>query len=200
MKKTSLAELFLTFFKIGAFTFGGGYAMLPLIQREVVNVKNWLSEDEFGDVLAVTQSAPGALAVNSSVFIGYNLSGLPGATVAVLGSVLPSFFIILVVATFFTQFSSQPIVQRMFYGIRPAVVALIAYAVLKLGKNILVTSLGYFIALAVLLLHLLFGISPIQNIFLAAIAGVVHHHLTEHRKIRSEEIITNKKKQEENHK
>ncbi len=200
MKKTSLAELFLTFFKIGAFTFGGGYAMLPLIQREVVNVKKWLSEDEFGDVLAVTQSAPGALAVNSSVFIGYNLAGLPGATVAVLGSVLPSFFIILVVATFFTQFSSQPIVQRMFYGIRPAVVALIAYAVLKLGKNILVTSLGYFIALAVLLLHLLFGISPIQNIFLAAIAGVVHHHLTEHRKIRSEEIITNKKKQEENRK
>ncbi|HBG17330.1 MAG TPA: hypothetical protein DDW93_11150, partial [Firmicutes bacterium] len=117
-----------------------------------------------------------------------------------IGSVLPSFFIILVVATFFTQFSSQPIVQRMFYGIRPAVVALIAYAVLKLGKNILVTSLGYFIALAVLLLHLLFGISPIQNIFLAAIAGVVHHHLTEHRKIRSEEIITNKKKQEENRK
>ncbi|HBT17163.1 MAG TPA: chromate transporter, partial [Firmicutes bacterium] len=84
MKKTSLAELFLTFFKIGAFTFGGGYAMLPLIQREVVNVKKWLSEDEFGDVLAVTQSAPGALAVNSSVFIGYNLAGLPGATVAVL--------------------------------------------------------------------------------------------------------------------
>lgn len=174
MKKTSLWELFITFSKIGAFTFGGGYAMLPLIQKEVVEIKDWLSEEDFSDVLAVTQSAPGALAVNSSVFIGYNLAGFPGAITAVLGSILPSFLIILTVAVFFTQFSSAPIVQRMFNGIRPAVVALIAYAVVKLGRNILVNSFAYIIAVTVLLLNLLLGISPIQIIIIAALAGVAY--------------------------
>ena len=174
MQKISLWELFITFFRIGAFTFGGGYAMLPLIQKEVVDTKNWLSEDDFSNVLAVTQSAPGALAVNSSVFIGYNLAGFPGALAAVLGSILPSFLIILVVATFFTQFSSAPIVQKMFNGIRPAVVALIAYAVVKLGRNILVNKFAYIIATVVLLLNLLLGVSPIQNIILAAVTGVAY--------------------------
>ncbi|NLW56570.1 MAG: chromate transporter [Firmicutes bacterium] len=175
MQKTILWELFITFFKIGAFTFGGGYAMLPLIQKEVVDQKNWLSEEDFSNVLAVTQSAPGALAVNASVFIGYNLAGFPGAMVSVLGTTLPSFLVILIIAAFFTQFSSLPVVQSMFNGIRPAVVALIAYAVVKLGKNILVNRFAYIIAAAVLLLNLLLGLSPIQNIMMAALAGVAYH-------------------------
>ncbi len=175
MQATILWDLFLTFFKIGAFTFGGGYAMLPLIQKEVVEVKKWLSDEEFGDVLAVTQSSPGALAVNASCFIGYHRAGFPGAIVAVLGTILPSFLIILIIATFFTQFSSVPAVQRMFNGIRPAVVALIAYAVVKLGRKILVNRFAFLIAAAVLLLNLLLGVSPIQNLIMAALAGVAYH-------------------------
>ena len=149
--------------------------MLPLIQEEVVTTKKWLSTEDFSAVLAVTQSAPGVLAVNSSVFIGYSLAGFPGAIAGVLGSILPAFLIILVVAVFFTQFSALPIVRRMFNGIRPAVVALIAYAVVKLGKNILVDGFAYCIALAVLLLSILFGIDPISNIIWAALAGVASY-------------------------
>lgn len=177
MKRTQLAELFRTFFKIGAFTFGGGYAMLPLIHKEIVDMKNWLSEEEFNNVLAVTQSAPGALAVNSSIFIGYSLAGIPGAISAVLGVVIPSFLIIIGVAVFFSRLSTNTFVQRMFCGIRPAVVALVAYAAVKLSKTILVNPFGYLIAVAVLLLNLIFGISPIQNILLAALAGVGYYLL-----------------------
>lgn len=183
MQTTLLWELFTTFFKIGAFTFGGGYAMLPLIQKEVVEQKHWLSEDEFGDVLAVTQSSPGALAVNASLFIGYHLAGFPGAFVAVLGATLPSFLVILMIATFFTQFSSMPIVQSMFNGIRPAVVALIAYAVVKLGRKILVNRFAFLIAAAVLFLNLFLGVSPIQNMIMAALAGVAYHLYHEQTKL-----------------
>ena len=182
MNKTSLAELFRTFFKIGAFTFGGGYAMLPLIHKEIVDVKNWLSEDDFNNVLAVTQSAPGALAVNSSIFIGYSLAGIPGAISAVLGVVIPSFLIIIGVVVFFTRFSSITIVQKMFCGIRPAVVALVAYAAFKLSKTILVNPFGYLIAVAVLLLNLIFGISPIQNILISALAGIGYYLLFKDKK------------------
>ena len=112
MKK--LIELFISIFKIGAFTFGGGYAMIPLIEEEVVKNKGWLSKEEFVDILVVAQSLPGALAVNTSVFLGYKISGIFGAITALLAVVLPSFFIILLIAMFFMQFRSNYYVNAAF--------------------------------------------------------------------------------------
>ena len=113
MRQNSFLVLFITFFKIGATTFGGGYAMLPIIKREVVERHGWISEEEFVDVLAVAQSSPGAVAVNSAVFIGCKLYGYLGAFVALLGSVLPSFLIILLIAAFFTRYTEYPVVLEI---------------------------------------------------------------------------------------
>ena len=110
MDQGLLRHLFITFFKIGATTFGGGYAMIPVIRQEMVSAKNWLTNEEFVDVLAVAQSSPGAVAINSAVFIGYKLAGIPGSFSALLGVVLPSFLIILLVAVFFAQFAQYPAV------------------------------------------------------------------------------------------
>ena len=123
MKK--LIELFISIFKIGAFTFGGGYAMIPLIEEEVVKNKGWLSKEEFVDILVVAQSLPGALAVNTSVFLGYKISGIFGAITALLAVVLPSFFIILLIAMFFMQFRSNYYVNAAFKGITAAVPILV---------------------------------------------------------------------------
>ena len=117
--------LFLTFVKIGTFTIGGGYAMLPLIQREVVD-KGWLSKEDFIDLFSVAQSLPGIFAVNISIFVGYKLKKVPGGIVCALGSILPSFFIILAIALFFTHVQDNIWVEKAFKGLRPAVVALIA--------------------------------------------------------------------------
>src|SRR5690554_3807590 len=131
MNKPSLSKLFLTFLKIGAFTFGGGYAMLPLIREAVVDKEKWLTDDGFLDMIGITQSVPGVLAVNAAVFIGYQLAGVPGALLSAVGAVLPSFLIILFIAAFLIHFSGNVIVNKAFTGIRSAVVALIAYAVIK---------------------------------------------------------------------
>ena len=117
-------EAFSIFFKIGLFTIGGGYAMVPLIQNEVVDRKKWISKEDFIDLLAIAQSAPGVFAVNIAIFIGYKLRKKKGAVVMTLGTVLPSFLIILAIAIFFQQFKEFEIVEKIFKGIRPAVVAL----------------------------------------------------------------------------
>ena len=128
-------EAFGIFFKIGAFTIGGGYAMVPLIENEIVTKRNWISKDDFIDLLAIAQSAPGILAVNISIFIGYKLRGIRGSLVTALGTVLPSFVIILAIAMFFHNFKDNPIVERIFKGIRPAVVALIAAPTFSMTKS-----------------------------------------------------------------
>ena len=119
-------ELFLVFFKIGAFTFGGGYAMIPLIRNEVVKKKRWLNDNEFMDMLAIAQSIPGPIALNTALFVGNKRLGFKGSLFSAAGIILPSFIIILLIAILFSQFSDNPIVERIFKGIRPAVVALIA--------------------------------------------------------------------------
>ena len=119
-------EAFSIFFKIGAFTIGGGYAMVPLIENEIVTKRNWIAKEDFIDLLAISQSAPGILAVNISIFIGYRLRGIRGSIITALGTILPSFLIILAIALFFHNFKDNTIVERIFKGIRPAVVALIA--------------------------------------------------------------------------
>lgn len=126
--------LFFIFFKIGLFTLGGGYAMLPLIEAEIVTKRGWINNREFLDLTAMAQAAPGVLAVNMAVFVGYKLRSLPGALMTTLGAALPSFLIILAVALFFRDFRQNPVIARIFTGIRPAVVALIAVPVFTLAR------------------------------------------------------------------
>ena len=120
-------QIFISFFKIGSFTLGGGYAMIPLIQQEVVDKKGWLKENEFVEMMAIAQSAPGPIALNTAIFVGYKARGIKGVIFSSLGTILPSFIVILLIAIIFTDFKNNPGVERVFKGIRPAVVALIAF-------------------------------------------------------------------------
>lgn len=133
-------QLFLTYFKIGTFTLGGGYAMLPLIQREIVERKHWISEEEFVNMIALAQAAPGLIAVNSAIFIGWRCGGWKGVLGAVLGAVLPSFVIILTIAMIFSEWKNHPAVEAIFKGIRPAVVALIVAPLVGMAKREIVSK------------------------------------------------------------
>lgn len=128
-------QLFWTYLKIGTFTLGGGYAMLPLIQREVVDRQGWIDEEEFLNMIALAQAAPGLIAVNSAIFIGWRVGGRKGVCGAVLGAVLPSFLIILAIAMVFREWKELPAVEAVFKGVRPAVVALIAAPLFKMAKS-----------------------------------------------------------------
>ena len=129
-------RLFWTYIKIGTFTIGGGYAMLPLIEREVVDKNHWLDDKEFLNMIALAQAAPGLIAVNSAIFIGHRLAGWKGVVACVLGATLPSIIMILLIAMYLTRFKDLPAVEAVFKGVRPAVVALIAATVIRLIKKI----------------------------------------------------------------
>ena len=156
-------QLFWTFLKIGTFTLGGGYAMLPLIQHEVVNRNGWIDEEEFLNMIALAQAAPGLIAVNSAIFIGWRVGGWRGVCGAVLGAVLPSFLIILGIAMVFSDWKELPAVEAVFKGIRPAVVALIAAPLVKMGKSAIgrQTAWPLLISLAAALLIWLGNVNPI---------------------------------------
>jgi len=168
-------ELFLVFFKIGAFTFGGGYAMIPLIRNEVVNKKGWLEDGEFMDMLALAQSMPGPISLNTAIFVGRKRSGFKGSLFSSAGIILPSFVIILLIAMVFTQFKDDPAVERVFKGIRPAVVALIAAPLLGLGKSAGVKWKNLWIPVGVALSVWLLKVSPIFIILAAILLGVLHY-------------------------
>ncbi len=125
-------KLFWTYVKIGTFTIGGGYAMLPLIEREVVDKHHWIDGQEFLDMIALAQAAPGLIAVNSAIFIGWKIYGWRGIVATVLGAILPSFIIILLIAMVFRDVREYPVVEAIFKGVRPAVVALIAATVIRM--------------------------------------------------------------------
>ncbi len=167
-------ELFMVFFKIGAFTLGGGYAMVPLIQKEVVDNKGWLDKEEFIDTLALAQSSPGPIAINTAVFVGFKYSGSLGSIIATLGSVLPSFIIILIIAIFFRDIRANIYVDKAFKAIRPAVVALIAAPVITMSKSINIKSLKLLIPIASALLIAYGGVSPIIVILITAIGGIIY--------------------------
>jgi chromate transporter len=170
---TSLFKLFTTFFRIGLFTFGGGYAMIPLIESDVVERNRWIGKNDFVDLLAVAQSAPGVFAVNMAVFIGYRLRGVRGALAASFGCVLPSVVIILLIALFFRQFRHIEVVNNVFKGLRPAVVALIAVPVFNVAKSAKVGWSMAWIPVLSALLIVAFGVSPVFVILVAGIAGFV---------------------------
>ena len=167
-----LFQLFYTFFKIGAFTLGGGYAMIPLVQREVVDNNHWIAEQEFLDLIALAQSAPGIIAVNTAVFVGYKIARVPGLIVAVLGAVLPSFCIIILIASCFTRFRDKPAVEAVFKGIRPAVVALIAAPLYKMARSAGVTWRTLWVPILAALLIWRGHVSPVVVIIAAIIIGV----------------------------
>lgn len=164
-------ESFGIFFKIGAFTIGGGYAMVPLIENEIVTKRKWIAQEDFIDLLAISQSAPGILAVNISIFIGYKLRGIRGSIITSLGTILPSFIIILAIALFFHSFKDNPIVERIFKGIRPAVVALIAAPTFTMGRSAKINRHNLWIPVVSALLIWLLGFSPIWIIIAAGVGG-----------------------------
>ena len=168
-------QLFLTFVKIGTFTIGGGYAMLPLIQREVVE-RHWLTKEELIDIFAVTQSLPGIFAVNIAIFVGFRLKKRSGALCCALGTILPSFLIILAIALFFTHARENIWIERAFKGLRPAVVALIVVPCITTAKSIKLTYKQLIIPVVAALLIWQVGISPAW-IILAAIAGGIIYGL-----------------------
>lgn len=169
-----LLDLFFSFFKIGAFTIGGGYAMIPLIEREVVDNKRWIEKEEFTEMLALAQTSPGPIAVNTAVFVGYKLSKVRGSLVAILGAILPSFVIILLIAFFFSQtFRTSELVQRIFKGIRPVVIALIAVPACNMLVKIGWKYNPLLIALLSTLLIASLDVSPIIVLVGAGIVGYV---------------------------
>ena len=193
------ADLFLTFAKIGVCTFGGGYAMLPILQREVVERKNWATEEELTDYFAIGQCTPGVIAVNTATFIGQKYAGNLGGTIATLGVVFPSLVIITLIAAFLTNFAELPVVRHALAGINAAVVALIAVSVLKLGRTTLKNAPAVCIFLAVLALSELGGLlglpadtlagralellsSPVTLVILAGVTGVLLAQLSGNRK------------------
>ena len=135
-KFTNLIALFLTFMKVGLFTFGGGYAMIPLIQKETVEKRHWISEEEIVDIIAIAESTPGPIAVNSATYIGYKVAGVLGSIFATFGLVIPSFIIIFVISLFYEQFMSIEVVKSIFKGLSVGVIVLIFSAFFKLKKSI----------------------------------------------------------------
>lgn len=167
-------ELFKIFFRIGAFTIGGGYAMVPLIEDEIVTKRRWIKPEDFLDLLAIAQSSPGILAVNIAIFVGYRLKGVKGSLVTSLGAILPSFLMILAIALFFQQFKDNVYVEKIFKGIRPAVVALIAAPTFKLGKSAKINRYTIWIPVVSALLIWLLGFSPIWIIIAAGLGGFIY--------------------------
>ena len=165
--------LFLAFMKIGMFTIGGGYAMLPLIQREVVD-RGWMSKEEFIDIFSVAQSLPGIFAVNISIFVGYRLKKKLGVLVCALGTIMPSFVIILLIALCFTQVKDNVWVEKVFKGLRPAVVALIAVPCLTTARSIKLSYKQLVIPVGAALLIWLVGVSPAWIILAAIVGGLVY--------------------------
>ncbi len=166
-----LIELFLVFFKIGAVTFGGGYAMLPILQKEVVENKKWGTDEELMDYFAIGQCTPGMIAVNVATFIGYKLSGISGGILATLGIITPSIIIITLIALFLTNFQDNPLVIHAFAGIRACVCVLIFDTIIKLGKKSVTDKRTAFIFIGILLLSLFSPLSPAFSVIFAGIAG-----------------------------
>ena len=168
-----LVELFTSFMRIGGFTFGGGYAMLPLIQKEIVDRRGWASDEEVLDYFTIGQITPGVIAVNTATFIGYKKAGILGAMVATLGVIFPSIVIISIIAAFLTNFADLPVVIHAFNGIRACVCVLILIAVYNMGKKSVIDVFTALIFVATAILAILKITSPVILVIVAGLIGVV---------------------------
>lgn len=169
-----LLEFFLTCNKIGAFTLGGGYAMIPIMEREFVDKHQWMDRQEFMDIMVVAQTTPGIFAIDMASHIGYKLRGVWGGIVGALGIALPSIIAIMVIAMFFQNFKDNEYVAKFFRGVRPAVVALIAAPCFKMAKTVNITWRTAWIPVACAALIWLLGVSPIYIIIAAGLAGYLY--------------------------
>ena len=176
-------QLFFTFFKIGAFTLGGGYAMLSMVEKAVVDKKQWIPSDEFWDMIAIVQSLPGVFAVNTALYVGHRIAGRKGAAAAILGAIIPSIVIILLLATIFREYRNLPVVERIFKGIRPCVVALILAPSLRMIKSAKVTWKTAIIPIAAAFLIWWCKVSPVI-VIIAAIAGSLVYAIVMERKMK----------------
>ncbi len=169
-----MLQLFLTFLYIGLFTIGGGYAMIPLIQKKVVDERKWLNEQELTDLIAVAQSSPGVFAVNLGVLIGYRLRRIPGALMSAIGVCLPSFVIILAIALLCRTYQDNVWVRRAFQGLRPAVVAMIAVPVLNIARTTGINRHNVWIPIVAALAIWLVHVSPVYVILIAGVGGYAY--------------------------
>lgn len=174
-KAKLILDIFVTFFKLGSVSFGGGYSMIPLIEREVVEEKKWVDKEKIVDILAVSQSLPGAVALNVSAFVGFAVGGIPGALIAWIGNAAPSVIIILTLSVLFSKISSYPVVVSTFRGIYPTIVGMIAYAAYKIGKTSITGAVSLIITIASFGAIMFFKADPIAVIISAAIAGLLIH-------------------------
>ena len=168
-----LWQLFNVFFRIGGFTFGGGYAMLPMMQKEIVEKRNWATDEEILDYYAIGQSTPGIIAVNTATFIGYKRKGIIGAVAATAGMVFPSLVIITLIAAFFRNFQDYSVVKHAFSGIRVAVVVLIFNAIMRMWKNSVKDWLGIILFCMAFAVAAFTDISPIIVIVVSAVLGII---------------------------
>ena len=172
-KKKNLLKLFLTFLKIGAFTFGGGYAMIPLIQKETVENNKWISDDDILEVIAIAESTPGPISVNAATFIGYKVGGFFGALFATLGLILPAFIIMFLLSFVLRKIKDNKIVLYAFFGIRAGVLALIINALIKMYKQVNKNIISYIIMVVSLILTAFFDVNAILVIILCGIVGII---------------------------
>jgi len=172
-----ILDLFLTFFKIGAFTFGGGYAMIPLIEREIINNKGWIAEDELLEVISVSQMTPGVIAINAATFVGKKTAGLSGALVASLAVILPSLFIISFIVHFVADSFTSPAAKKILTGVRAGVVAMILKSLVRLIKSSANTPMGAGIFVLSLIALIFSLLSPIKLIVAGAAFGLILYTL-----------------------
>ncbi len=168
-----LWQLFVSFLKIGAFTLGGGLAMIPIMRREVVEKHKWLSDMDFLDGIAAAQSSPGPIAINVSVYVGYRIKGFAGMLVAVLGSVLPSFVSIIIIASLFSRYAQQELVQKAFHALKPAVVSLIAWPLIDMSKKVGINLKNFWVPVLALLAVAFLNISPMHVILFSVALGLI---------------------------
>lgn len=166
-------ELFKTFFQIGAFTFGGGYAMIPLIQREAVQNHQWISDDDILEIIAIAESTPGPISVNAATFVGYRTAGPAGAACATFGLVLPSFLIIYCLSFVLREFSQLPAVQYAFFGIRAAVLALLVKALLMMFKKCKKGTIPYIVMAFSFAVTAIFDVNVLFVVAACAVIGIV---------------------------
>lgn len=180
----SLLQLFWSFFKIGTFTLGGGYAMIPLMEKELVDRHYWLTNEEFMDIIALSQTMPGIFAANMAVHVGWRLRGVPGAIFSLVGNILVPILIILALAMGLHYLQGNAVVEAVFKGVRPVVVALIAAPVFRMAKTAKISLYNFWIPVVAALLIWLLGISPIWVILVAGIGGFVYGKYLEKKEVR----------------
>ena len=185
-KRKRLLELLLVFLKIGVFAFGGGYAMIPLIQKETVEKKKWVSPEDIVDIVAIAESTPGPIAISASTFVGYRIAGVAGATLATIGVIVPSFIIIFVLSFVLRQFESITAVKYAFFGIRAGVLALIVNALISVYKQCPKKIISYIIMLGAFVAVAFLGVNVLLVIAVCAVVGLIYY-LAAMRTVRKED-------------